>query len=82
MTVQWTASVISPAEELTGAPLLRREVSLDSGHGAVESAWLHASSLGIFETYVDGVPAGPDVLSPGWSSYEWRLRYRSYDVTS
>jgi alpha-L-rhamnosidase len=22
------------------------------------------------------------VLSPGWSSYEWRLRYRSYDVTS
>lgn len=23
-----------------------------------------------------------DVLSPGWSSYEWRLRYRSYDVTS
>ena len=22
------------------------------------------------------------MLSPGWSSYEWRLRYRSYDVTS
>ena len=21
------------------------------------------------------------MLSPGWSSYEWRLRYRSYDVT-
>ncbi|WP_313817471.1 alpha-L-rhamnosidase N-terminal domain-containing protein, partial [Citricoccus sp.] len=30
----------------------------------------------------DGVPVGPDVLSPGWSSYEWRLRYRSYDVTA
>ena len=36
----------------------------------------------MFEAFVDGVPAGPDVLSPGWSSYEWRLRYRSYDVTS
>ena len=23
-----------------------------------------------------------DVLSPGWSSYEWRLRYRTYDVTA
>ena len=27
-------------------------------------------------------PVSDDVLSPGWSSYEWRLRYRSYDVTS
>ena len=40
------------------------------------------SSLGIFEAYVDGVPVGPDVLSPGWSSYEWRLRYCTYDVTA
>ena len=82
MPLPWTASMISPAEELVGAPLLRREVTLDPGHGEVVSAWLHASSLGVFEAFVDGVPAGPDVLSPGWSSYEWRLRYRSYDVTS
>ncbi len=74
--------MISPAEEVAGAPSLRREVTLDPGHGEVVSAWLHASSLGVFEAFVDGVPAGPDVLSPGWSSYEWRLRYRSYDVTS
>ena len=51
MPVQWTASMISPAEDLTGAPLLRREVKLDPGHGAVASAWLHASSLGVFEAY-------------------------------
>ena len=61
---------------------MRREVTLDPGHGEVVSAWLHASSLGVFEAFVDGVPAGPDVLSPGWSSYEWRLRYRSYDVAA
>ncbi len=74
--------MISPAEELVGAPLLRREVTLDHGHGAVTSATLHVSSLGIFEAYVDGVPVGPDVLSPGWSSYEWRLRFCTYDVTA
>ena len=51
--------MISPAEELVGAPLLRREVTLDDGHGAVASATLHVSSLGIFEAYVDGVPVGP-----------------------
>ena len=82
MPLPWTASMISPAEDVTGAPSMRREVTLDPGHGEVVSAWLHASSLGVFEAFVDGVPAGPDVLSPGWSSYEWRLRYRSYDVTS
>jgi alpha-L-rhamnosidase len=49
--------MISPDQELVGAPLLRREVSLDSGHGAVVSAWLHAVEPGIFEAFVDGVPA-------------------------
>ena len=82
MPVQWSASMISPAEELAAAPLLRREVGLDPGHGEVASASLHVSSLGIFEAFVDGVPLADDVLSPGWSSYEWRLRYRSYDVTA
>ena len=78
--MQWTAQMISPAERVAGAPLLRREVALDAGHGEVDSAHLHISSQGIFEAFVDGVPVGDDVLSPGWSSYEWRLRYRSYDV--
>ena len=41
---------------------------------------LHISSLGVFEVAINGRPVGDDVLSPGWSSYEWRLRYRSYDV--
>ena len=57
-------------------------MTLDEGHGAVATAVLHVSSLGIFEAFVDGVPVADDVLSPGWSSYEWRLRYRSYDVTA
>ena len=43
---------------------------------------MHISSLGIYEAYLNGTPVGDDVLSPGWSSYEWRLRYRSYDVAS
>ncbi len=43
---------------------------------------LHVSSLGVHECSIDGVPVSPEVLSPGWSAYEWRLRYRSHDVTS
>ena len=73
--------MITPIVELGTAPLFRREVELDAGHGAVTSAALHISSLGVFEASLNGTPVGDDVLSPGWTPYEWRLRYRSYDVT-
>ena len=77
----WTAQMITPVVELGSAPLFRREVQLDTGHGAVTGATWHVSSLGVFEARIDGAPVADDVLSPGWSAYEWRLRYRSYDVT-
>src|SRR6202035_5317787 len=77
---QWSAAMISPADDFAGAPLLRTEFALAQGHGALLSAELAVSSLGVFEAYLNGRAAGPDVLSPGWSSYEWRLRYRAYDV--
>ncbi len=80
MYSQWSAAMISPADDFAGAPLLRTEFALVQGHGAVLSAELAVSSLGVFEAYLNGRAAGPDVLSPGWSSYEWRLRYRTYDV--
>ncbi len=58
-----------------------RRSTLDAGHGAVTRPRLHISSLGIFEAALNGRPVGDDVMSPGWSAYEWRLRYRTYDVT-
>src|SRR4051794_31417104 len=82
MPVHWNAAMISPVEDLDGAPLLRKEVVLDQGHGDVTDARLHVSALGVFEATLNGTPVGPDVLSPGWSSYEWRIRYRTYDVTA
>ncbi|MGH3486869.1 MAG: family 78 glycoside hydrolase catalytic domain, partial [Actinopolymorphaceae bacterium] len=82
MSVSWSASMITPYADLGSAPLFRKEVELDAGHGPVESAVLHISSLGVFEAAINGRPVGDDVLSPGWSSYEWRLRYRSYDVAA
>ena len=80
--VQWSATPISPDDDFDGAPLLRGEFVLDEGHGPVVRATLHATAQGVFEAFLNGHPVSEDVLSPGWSSYEWRLRYRSYDVTS
>ncbi|SEQ41297.1 alpha-L-rhamnosidase [Arthrobacter sp. OV608] len=78
----WHAAMITPDEEFDGAPLLRKEFRLAEGHGAVAKATLRATAFGVYEALINGVPVGEDVLSPGWSSYEWRLRYRSYDVTA
>jgi len=80
--VQWSATPISPDDDFDGAPLLRGEFVLDERHGPAVRATLHATAKGIFEAFLNGHPVSEDVLSPGWSSYEWRLRYRSYDVTS
>ena len=80
--VEWTAAMISPQEDLGGAPLFRHQFNLPGDHGTLTSAVLHMSSLGVFEAYLNGRPVGSDVLSPGWTSYQWRLRYRSYDVLS
>ncbi|MBM7787605.1 alpha-L-rhamnosidase [Tenggerimyces flavus] len=82
MSVTWSASMITPYADLGSAPLFRKEIELDADHGSVESAVLHVSSLGVFEAAINGRPVGDDVLSPGWSSYEWRVRYRSYDVAA
>src|SRR6187455_616307 len=81
MSVSWQAAMVTPAVDLT-APMFRRTVDLDPGHGPVTEALLHVSSLGVHEVFLDGVPAGADVLSPGWSAYEWRLRYRTHDVSA
>ena len=80
--VCWSAAMVSPADDFGGAPLLRREFALEGGHGAVGSAVLHISALGLVEAYLNGAPVAGDVLSPGWSSYEWRVRYRSHDVAA
>ena len=79
--VEWLASMVTPAVDLV-APVFRRAVVLEPGHGAVASAVLHVSSLGVHECYLDGVPVAAEVLSPGWSAYEWRLRFRSHDLTA
>jgi alpha-L-rhamnosidase len=80
MPTTFSAAMITPAVELGSAPLFREELQLDSGHGAVRSAVLHISSLGVVDASLNGRPVSDEVLTPGWSAYEWRLRYRSYDV--
>jgi alpha-L-rhamnosidase len=79
--MSWQARMIAADEDFNGAPLLRREFTIDAGHGAVTSASLTLTALGVVEAWLNGRPISADLLTPGWSSYEWRLRYVTYDVT-
>jgi alpha-L-rhamnosidase len=81
MSQTWSAAMITPGSDHP-APRLRREFSLEPGHGPVSSARWRVSAHGVVEAYLNGEPVSADVLTPGWSSYEWRLRFRDYDVTA
>ncbi|MFJ4296368.1 family 78 glycoside hydrolase catalytic domain [Curtobacterium sp. NPDC089689] len=77
----WTAPFIASDADLGSAPILRREFTLDDGHGAVIGATLDVSALGVVEAWLGGQRVSDHVLEPGWTSYEWRLRVVSHDVT-
>ncbi|MGN6327002.1 family 78 glycoside hydrolase catalytic domain [Pseudolysinimonas sp.] len=77
----WHARFIAPAQDLDSAPLLRREFALETGHGAVRSAELAVTALGVVEPQLNGAPVSDALLTPGWSSYQWRLRVARHDVT-
>jgi alpha-L-rhamnosidase len=80
--MSWHARFIAPDSDLGGAPHLRGEFRLDEGHGAVASATLFVSAFGVVEAFINGRRASEDLLTPGWTAYEWRVRYATLDVTS
>ncbi|HTI06044.1 MAG TPA: glycoside hydrolase family 78 protein [Gemmatimonadales bacterium] len=78
----WSAAWIGPsATDSSGgpAPLLRRAFLL---RGAVASARLYATSLGLYELYLNGRRVSDWLFTPGWTSYNRRLQYQTYDVTA
>ncbi|KAG7132880.1 Alpha-L-rhamnosidase like protein [Verticillium longisporum] len=46
------------------------------------SARLYATAHGVYEVEINGRRVGDHLLAPGWQSYQHRLHYQTYDVTS
>jgi alpha-L-rhamnosidase len=80
-TGDWTARFVSPAA-IAGleqpAPILRGRVSIP---GDVVKARLYITAHGLYEAELNGERVGDQQLAPGWTSYDHRLRYQTYDVT-
>jgi alpha-L-rhamnosidase len=48
----------------------------------IASATLYITAHGLYEVQLNGNKAGDAFLTPGWTSYNKRLQYQVYDVTS
>jgi alpha-L-rhamnosidase len=60
------------------APYLRKEFVAS---GPVKCATVYVSALGIYELRLNGQPVTQDVLAPGWTNFNKRVHYQTYDVT-
>jgi len=80
----WPADWITPdLKEDTAAanpsPMLRSEFRVE---GNVASARAYVTSLGLYEMELNGRRVGDQLFRPGWTAYDKRLQYQTYDVTS
>jgi alpha-L-rhamnosidase len=61
------------------APYVRKGFTLGK---PVAGARLMVTALGLHETHINGARVGSEALAPGWTDYNKRLAYRTYDVTA
>ncbi|WP_282147945.1 family 78 glycoside hydrolase catalytic domain [Algibacter lectus] len=64
---------------LPPAPYLRKSFSVNK---TIQKATLYVTALGVFEIALNGEKIGQDLLTPGWTNYNKRIYYRTYDVSN
>ena len=60
------------------APLFRRAFNIDK---EIEQVRLYISGLGYYEATINSERVGDHYLDPGWTNYNKRVLYSTYDVT-
>ena len=64
---------------LPPAPYLRKTFSTNE---KIKKATLYVTSLGVYEVSLNGKKVGEDLLTPGWTDYNKRIYYKTYDVSN
>lgn len=77
---EWQGKWISyPVPSVKDSPFFRKDFTVRK---KVKRATLYATAKGLYEAYVNGEKVSNDVFTPGWTDYNKRLYYNTYDVTS
>ena len=74
----WKARWIEPQDQNRNVFLLRKDFTLEKN---VLSATLYVTSHGVYEASINASKISQDRMTPGWTSYDKRLQYQTYDVT-
>lgn len=78
----WTADWITPEYDYTApktaCPIIRKEFETA---GKVKRARVYVTAKGLYELRLNGKKVGSDYLTPGWTAYNKRTMYQTYDVT-
>lgn len=62
------------------SPLLRKEFTIAPGCD-LSTARLYCSALGIYDVQINGVAVSADRLRPGFTAYDHRIQFQTYDVS-
>lgn len=79
----WSASYIAMNDITTEkkshpSQYFRNEFSVNK---TIKSARVYVTSLGVYQLYLNGNKVSADLFTPGYTSYNKRLQYQTYDVT-
>ncbi len=77
----WTGRMIAPLADAgvgTQASFVAREFTFAGDAPAV----LHISAQGLYRAFVNGERVGDDLLTPGWTCYDDRIAYQTYDIAA
>ncbi len=90
----WEMGILKPEQWMANWITMENEVKLDgskpshylrkefSSAKKIKSARVYVSSLGLYQLFLNGKKVGNDLFTPGWTSYNKRIQYQTYDVTT
>jgi len=64
-------------EEETACPIFFKDIELKK---EVAKARVYASALGVYEIKINGEKVGDTFFAPGWTNYNERIQYQTYQV--
>lgn len=80
---EWQAKFISAEESKdvnnSKATYFRKTVYLKED---IEAAYGYTSALGLYHFHINGKKVGSDEMTPGWTAYNKRLLYQTYELTN
>ncbi|KAH8882382.1 hypothetical protein GQ53DRAFT_885379 [Thozetella sp. PMI_491] len=68
-----------PSTQADPERLFRKAFSVT---GEIDHARLYVTAQGVYEAEINGQRVGDYFLAPGWTAYDGRLQYQTYDVTA